>query len=70
MSDIRTAGYGLAAIRIALGVMFAAHAGRKLFAFTVPGFAGFPGQIGLPAALALPLPLPLPDAPAGPASAG
>jgi putative oxidoreductase len=55
MIDLRTAGYGLAALRIALGVMFVAHAGLKLFVFTMPGFAGFLGQIGLPAALAWPI---------------
>jgi putative oxidoreductase len=35
--------------------MFVAHAGLKLFVFTMPGFAGFLGQLGLPAALAWPI---------------
>jgi putative oxidoreductase len=55
MIDLRTAGYGLALLRIALGVMFVAHAGLKYFIFTMPGFAGFLGQVGLPSLLAWPI---------------
>jgi putative oxidoreductase len=42
-------------LRIALGVMFIAHAYLKLAIFTVPGFAGFLGQVGLPQILAWPI---------------
>ncbi len=55
MIDTRTAPYALAIIRIALGVMFIAHALLKYVVFTMPGFAGFLGQIGLPAFLAWPI---------------
>ena len=37
------------ALRVALGAMFIAHAYLKLAVFTVPGFAGFLGSVGLPA---------------------
>jgi putative oxidoreductase len=57
MIDLRTAGYGLAFLRIALGVMFVAHAALKYFVFTMPGFAGFLGQIGMPTILAWPITL-------------
>jgi putative oxidoreductase len=55
MIDLRTAGYGLALIRISLGIMFVAHAGLKYFVFTMPGFAGFLGSVGLPSFLAWPI---------------
>jgi putative oxidoreductase len=55
MIDSRTAPYGLFVLRVALGAMFVAHALLKYFVFTMPGFAGFLGQIGLPAALAWPI---------------
>ncbi len=55
MIDLRTAGYGLALLRIALGVMFVAHAGLKYLVFTMPGFAGFLGSVGLPSWLAWPI---------------
>ncbi len=55
MIDLRTAGYGLALLRISLGMMFVAHAGLKYFIFTVPGFAGFLGSVGLPSLLAWPI---------------
>ncbi|MCU0885257.1 MAG: DoxX family protein [Beijerinckiaceae bacterium] len=55
MIDLRNAGYGLAFLRIALGVMFVAHAGLKFFVFTMPGFAGFLGSLGLPSLLAWPI---------------
>ena len=45
----------LFALRVALGVMFIAHAYLKLAVFTVPGFAGFLGSVGLPAVLAWPI---------------
>ncbi len=51
----RFAPYGALALRVALGVMFIAHAYLKLAVFTVPGFAGFLGQVGLPSFLAWPI---------------
>lgn len=55
MIDNRLAPYGVLALRIALGVMFIAHAYLKLAVFTVAGFEGFLGKIGLPALLAWPI---------------
>jgi putative oxidoreductase len=55
MIDNRLAPYGALALRVALGAMFIAHAYLKLAVFTVPGFAGFLGKIGLPAFLAWPI---------------
>ncbi len=55
MIDHRTAPYALALIRVSLGLMFIAHALLKYAVFTMPGFAGFLGKIGLPAALAWPI---------------
>jgi putative oxidoreductase len=55
MIDTRFAPYGALTLRIALGVMFIAHAYLKLAVFTVAGFAGFLGQVGLPAFLAWPI---------------
>ncbi|MBS7804442.1 DoxX family protein [Rhizobiales bacterium TNE-4] len=55
MIDQRLAPYGVLALRIALGVMFIAHAYLKLAVFTVAGFEGFLGKIGLPAILAWPI---------------
>ena len=55
MIDTRFAPYGALVLRIALGVMFIAHAYLKLAVFTVPGFAGFLGQVGLPGFLAWPI---------------
>ena len=55
MIDTRFAPYGAFLLRLTLGVMFLAHAWLKLAVFTVPGFAGFLGQVGLPAWLAWPI---------------
>ena len=55
MIDARFAPYGAFVLRVALGVMFIAHAYLKLAVFTVPGFAGFLGSVGLPASLAWPI---------------
>jgi putative oxidoreductase len=55
MIDTRLAPYGAFAIRAALGVMFIAHAYLKIAVFTVPGFAGFLTQTGIPAFLAWPI---------------
>ncbi|MBN9442753.1 DoxX family protein [Bosea sp. (in: a-proteobacteria)] len=55
MIDTRLAPYGVLALRIALGVMFIAHAYLKLVIFTPAGFTGYLGQIGLPGFLAWPI---------------
>ncbi len=55
MSDTQLAPYGGLVLRVSLGAMFVAHALLKYFVFTMPGFAGFLGQIGLPAFLAWPI---------------
>src|SRR4051794_41803543 len=55
MIDNRLAPYGAFALRASLGVMFIAHAYLKLAVFTVPGFEGFLGKVGLPAFLAWPI---------------
>ena len=55
MIDNRLAPYGALGLRVALGVMFIAHAYLKIVIFTPAGFAGFLGQVGLPAFLAWPI---------------
>jgi putative oxidoreductase len=55
MVDSRLAPHALLLLRVSLGVMFIAHAWLKLAVFTVPGFAGFLGQVGLPGFLAWPI---------------
>src|SRR5215217_5969502 len=55
MIDNRLASYGAFALRASLGVMFIAHAYLKLAVFTVPGFEGFLGSLGLPSFLAWPI---------------
>uniref|UniRef100_A0A9E7ZNS3 DoxX family protein n=1 Tax=Bosea sp. NBC_00436 TaxID=2969620 RepID=A0A9E7ZNS3_9HYPH len=55
MIDNRFAPYGALSLRVALGVMFIAHAYLKLVIFTPAGFTGFLGQVGLPGFLAWPI---------------
>jgi putative oxidoreductase len=55
MIDTRNGPYGLFVLRVALGLMFIAHAWLKYAVFTMPGFAGFLGQVGLPGVLAWPI---------------
>jgi putative oxidoreductase len=55
MIDNRTAPYGLFALRVALGLMFVAHALLKYVVFTMPGFAGFLAQVGFPPVFAWPV---------------
>lgn len=55
MIDHRLAPYGALALRVALGVMFIAHAWLKIATFTMPGFEGFLAQVGLPTILAWPI---------------
>ena len=55
MIDNRLAPYGALGLRVALGLMFIAHAYLKVVVFTPAGFAGFLGQVGLPTFLAWPI---------------
>jgi len=52
MIDVRTAPYAALVLRVALGVMFIAHALLKVYVFTVPGTVTFFESIGLPGPLA------------------
>ena len=52
MIDNRTAPYAAFVLRLALGVMFIAHALLKVFVFTLPGTVGFFESVGLPGFLA------------------
>ncbi len=46
--DNRTAPYAIFLLRLALGILFLAHAGLKIFVFTPAGTAAFFGSLGLP----------------------
>ncbi|NQW12399.1 MAG: DoxX family protein [Alphaproteobacteria bacterium] len=48
MIDSKTAPYAALALRVTLGVAFLAHAGLKVFVFTIPGTVGFFESIGYP----------------------
>jgi putative oxidoreductase len=52
MIKTSTAPYAALLLRVSLGILFLAHVGLKIFVFTVPGFVGYMGSLGLPAALA------------------
>jgi putative oxidoreductase len=52
MIDVRTAPYAALALRVALGVMFIAHALLKYYVFTLPGTVQFFASLGLPGPLA------------------
>jgi len=52
MIDNRTAPLAALVLRIALGVMFLAHALLKYYVFTLPGTVQFFQSLGLPAVLA------------------
>jgi putative oxidoreductase len=52
MMKTSTAPYAVLLLRVSLGIMFLAHVGLKIFVFTIPGFVGYFGSLGLPAALA------------------
>lgn len=47
-----TTPYGALILRLSLGTMFLAHAGLKVFVFTMAGAAGYFESIGLPGFLA------------------
>ena len=55
MIDNRLVPYGAFVLRVALGVMFLAHAYLKVGVFGIAGFEGFLAQSGLPTALAWPI---------------
>ncbi|WP_062018391.1 DoxX family protein [Aureimonas sp. AU4] len=52
MIDTRTAPYAATVLRVALGILFLAHAGLKVFVFTPAGTAQFFASLGLPGPLA------------------
>ena len=52
MIDLHTAPYALLLLRVALGILFLAHASLKLFVFKPAGTAGFFRSLGLPGGLA------------------
>jgi putative oxidoreductase len=52
MIDHQTAPYAALVLRTAMGSLFIAHAGLKLFVFTPAGTAGFFASLGLPGFLA------------------
>ncbi len=47
--------YGVALLRISLGIMWMAHALLKLLVFTLPGTAAYFASVGLPGVLAYPV---------------
>jgi len=49
MTDTQTSAYGAFILRVALGALFIAHAGLKLFVFTPAGTVAFFANLGLPA---------------------
>ena len=53
MIDTKTAPYAALTLRVALGALFLAHAGLKLFVYTPAGAAGFFSALGLPGWLAI-----------------
>lgn len=50
--DLDTAPYGIALLRVSLGLLFLAHGLLKVFVFTLPGTAGFLASVGLPGFMA------------------
>ena len=50
-----TVPYGVALLRVSLGVMWIAHALLKLFVFTLPATAQFFASVGFPGFLAYPV---------------
>jgi putative oxidoreductase len=48
MIDHRTAPYAVLLLRVVTGILFLAHAGAKIFIFTVPGFVKYFASLGLP----------------------
>jgi putative oxidoreductase len=54
-TDIAATEYGIALLRVSLGVMWIAHALLKWFVFTLPGTANFFESVGFPGFLAYPV---------------
>ena len=44
-----TAPYGIALLRVSLGILFLAHLALKVFVFTIPGFVSYFASLHLPA---------------------
>jgi putative oxidoreductase len=54
-TEISPSDYGATVLRVALGVMWTAHALLKWFVFTLPGTAQFFASVGYPAWMAYPV---------------
>lgn len=52
MINSSTAPYAALILRLSLGILFLAHVALKIFVFTIPGFVGYFGSLGLPPILA------------------
>ena len=52
IAESEKAGYSALILRVALGIMFIAHASLKYFVFTMAGASGFFESIGLPGFMA------------------
>jgi putative oxidoreductase len=52
MNSIERPSWGIALLRVIVGIVFLMHGGQKLFVFGIHGFAGFLAHAGLPAFLA------------------
>ena len=48
MINQKTAPYAALVLRVSLGILFLAHVGLKIFVFSIPGFVGYFGSLGLP----------------------
>jgi putative oxidoreductase len=53
MTDLKTVGLGILALRVTTGALFLFHGLVKLFVFTPTGTAGYFESLGLPGALGL-----------------
>lgn len=52
MQKIDTTPYAALVLRVSLGALFLMHAGAKVFLFTIPGFVGYMGSLGMPEVVA------------------